>query len=164
MALPPCEPLAGSLQLHTSPPSYVKASVPSEVIPTSPLRRSPAIASILSPPLPEPDSVPEFPILGGIQARGGRGMFAVERHRGAWILMRVQARKDILESKSFLLFLSELLLGYGATLLEGPKITGDRPSRCGGDHFWGSTQPLRRGPFLSGFGATLLEGPKIWPV
>ena len=91
-------------------------------------------------------------------------MFAVERHRGAWILMRVQARKDILESKSFLLFLSELLLGYGATLLEGPKITGDRPSRCGGDHFWGSTQPLRRGPFLSGFGATLLEGPKIWPV
>ena len=66
--------------------------------------------------------VPEFPITGGIQARGGRGMFAVERHRGAWILMRVQARKDILESKSFLLFLSELLLGYGATLLEGPKI------------------------------------------
>ena len=50
-------------------------------------------------------------------------MFAVERHRGAWILMRVQARKDILESKSFLLFLSELLLGYGALLLEGPKIT-----------------------------------------
>ena len=91
-------------------------------------------------------------------------MFAVERHRGAWILMRVQARKDILESKSFLLFLSELLLGYGATLLEGPKITGDRPSRCGGDHFWGSTQPLRRGPFLSGFGITLLEGLKIWPV
>ena len=49
-------------------------------------------------------------------------MFAVERHRGAWILMRVQARKDILESKSSLLFLSELLLGYGATLIEGPKI------------------------------------------
>ena len=92
MALPQSEPFVGSLQLHTSPPSYVKASVPSEVPPTSPLRWSPAIASILSPPLPEPDSVPEFPILGGIQARGGRGMFAGSRHQGAWIVKRSQAR------------------------------------------------------------------------
>ena len=42
------------------------------------------------------NSVPEFPITGGIQARGGWGMLAGSRHQGAWIVKRSQARRDIL--------------------------------------------------------------------